>query len=234
MFMQAVIFDLDGVLTSTVTYHFESWKKALGEYGIDMTSQENDQLLGLTRRRSLEVLLGARVFPERQLQEMLKRKNAYYQEFVEKIGPRDLAPGISFLLQELRLARIRIGVASASENVLPVLQQLGIDGFVQAFTDGVRVRRSKPAPDGFQQTAAALHTNPRECLAIEDSAAGVRAATDAGMVVVGVGPDSRVGMAHATYDNLARVHMKDLVGVYERWQGIEQVPGQIQEVHEFV
>jgi kojibiose phosphorylase len=215
MKMQAVIFDLDGVLTSTIGYHFKSWKKVLGDYGIVVTSKDNEKLRGLTRRRSLEILLGQRVYPEEKLHAMLQQKNTLYLEAIEKLGPRDLSPGISILLQELHLARIGIGVASASQNVRPILQQLGIDGFIHAQTDGLAVLNSKPAPDVFLETASALRVAPEECLAIEDSQAGIQAARAAGMVVVGLGPHHRVGGAQAVFDDLSRVHLSDMINIYE-------------------
>lgn len=61
---QAVIFDLDGVLTATDEDHNRSWKKAIERYGIRFTRSENEKLRGLPRRRSLEVLLGGRQLPE--------------------------------------------------------------------------------------------------------------------------------------------------------------------------
>jgi kojibiose phosphorylase len=222
--MEAVIFDLDGVLTSTDRLHFESWKVVLEGFGIEVADSNKDRLLGLTRRRSLDILLGERSVTNEILEEMLKRKNERYLDLIETLSPHDLAPGISILLQELNLARFRIGVASASQNVLPVLRNLGIDGFVQAISDGIKVRRPKPEPDAFLFTARALKVDPQFCLTIEDSAAGIQAARSAGMVVIGLGPSERVRGAHLVLDNLHNIHLKDLQEIFLRCLNHEPIP----------
>jgi beta-phosphoglucomutase len=222
--MKAVIFDLDGVLTSTVDHHFQSWKQVLGAFDIEISDEVKDKLLGLSRRRSLEIILGEREVTEERLHEILRLKNECYLELIEKMGPRDLPEGVSILLQEIHFARVKIGVASASQNVSPILHHLGIDGFFQAIADGVKVKRSKPAPDVFLHSARTLNVRPEECLAIEDGAAGVLAARAAGMVVLGLGPEDRVGEAHAVRDDLSHVHLKDLQEIYRRWCGNHYLP----------
>lgn len=212
--LRAVIFDMDGVLTATVEPHYRSWKEVLDLYRIPFTRQDNEKLLGLTRRRSLEVILGERKLPEAQIQEILQRKNEVYLQYVQRMGPGDLLPGVARLLAELREQRIRVGVASASRNTLPVLQNLGIVASIDALADGNTVARSKPAPDVFLQAAAALGVDPGDCIAIEDSSAGVQAARSAGMCVVGLGSPGRVSHAHAIFPDLANVRVDDLVEVY--------------------
>ncbi|HEY5574299.1 MAG TPA: beta-phosphoglucomutase [Anaerolineales bacterium] len=218
MALKAVIFDMDGVLTATVEYHYLSWKKVSNEFGLPFTWNDNEKLRGLTRKESLEVLLAGRSIPEEQKDEMLKMKNAYFLESLNNIGPGDILSGVPELLQELRQAGMRIGVASSSRNVRPVLNHLGIAGFIDAMGDGTSVSRPKPEPDIFFYTASSLRVKPRQCLVVEDSEAGVKAGLAAGMCVVGVGPVARLRAAHALFPDLGNVKLIDLLEVYHSWR----------------
>jgi beta-phosphoglucomutase len=215
--LKAVIFDMDGVLCATDDYHFHSWKEVISGYGIPFTRQDNHKLRGLTRRRSLETLLNGRSISEKQFNEILKQKNQVFLEMVKGMGEKDLLPGVKKLLDELVENNLRIGVASASRNTGPVLKQLGIDAYMDTVCDGNTIRRSKPAPDVFLETAGALNVLPSECLVLEDSHAGVQAAQAAGMCVVGLGPEARLQGAAAVFPSLEGVSLVLLQKIHSAW-----------------
>ncbi|RPI23897.1 MAG: beta-phosphoglucomutase [Chloroflexota bacterium] len=216
--LKAVLFDMDGVLCDTVDYHYRSWKIIAEELRLPFTRKDNEKLLGLTRGRSLDVILGGKSIPEAQRQSILLLKNKVYLDLIQEITPQDALPGVKELLGELRRADIRVGVASASRNVEVVLERLLLRPWVDAVTDGNMIQRSKPAPDVFLMTASALGVQPGDCIVIEDSQAGIEAAQAAGMCVIGLGPTQRVGGAFAVFNGLDRVHLRDLNRVYKRWQ----------------
>ncbi len=193
MEIEAFIFDLDGVLTDTAEYHFRAWKRLADEEGIPFTRRENERLRGVSRRESLEILLSlkGREVTEEEAEEMMARKNRYYQELIEQITPEDLLPGAMELLGELRKAGIKIAVASASKNARTVLDHLGIMDHIDALSDGYSVTASKPAPDLFLHAAAQLGVPPERCVVVEDAAAGIRAARAAGMWSIALGPRER-------------------------------------------
>src|SRR6202022_2945087 len=81
---QAILFDLDGVLTDTSEYHYRAWKRLADEEGIPFTHEENDaHLRGGSRRESLMYILRDRKVTEAQIQEMMDRKNRYYTEMIK-------------------------------------------------------------------------------------------------------------------------------------------------------
>jgi kojibiose phosphorylase len=217
MELEAVIFDMDGVLCATEESHFQSWKHMTDAYGIPFSREENEKLRGLSRASSLEWILRGRSFSEAEKQAMMDQKDCFFQSLIREISPAALPEGVARLLQELQRAEVKIGVASASRNVKVILGRLGIDRYIQASCDGISVSLSKPAPDVYCCTARALDTPPGACLAVEDSEAGIRAALAAGMCAVGLGPVERVNGAHAVFEDLSGVRLKDLQQIFEKW-----------------
>ncbi|MBD2578808.1 beta-phosphoglucomutase [Oscillatoria sp. FACHB-1406] len=200
----AVIFDLDGVITDTAEYHYRGWQQLADEEGIAFDREANEAMRGLSRRDSLMVLLGDRaaMYGEKQLQEMMDRKNDYYRESIRAIGPADLLPGALSLLDELKAAGLKVAIGSASKNAQEVIESLGVGDRIDSISDGYSVARSKPAPDLFLHAAGELGVEPARCVVFEDAGSGVEAALAAGMYAVGLGPRDRVGAAHVVLPNL--------------------------------
>ncbi len=214
MSLRAVVFDLDGVLCSSIGYHYRAWKKTLQRYDIPFTRADNERLRGLTRRKSLERILNGARLPEARMQAILEEKNRHYLEYLKEMSPADLAPGAGPLLQELHAAGLKLAVASSSRNARPALQRLGIEAYFTAVVDGNQVQRSKPDPAAFLQAAASLAVLPSACIAVEDSPDGIQAALSAGMFVVGLGDSARDGGACAHFPSLESVRLADLLAVY--------------------
>jgi beta-phosphoglucomutase len=208
--IRGIIFDLDGVLTDTSEYHYLAWKRLADEEGIPFDRKANEALRGVSRRDSLLILLGDRQATEEQIQEMMARKNGYYQAFLEDTTPGDLLPGARELLGELRQAGVKIAIGSASKNTRTVLRKLGIEDWFDAISDGYSVECQKPAPDLFVHAAGQLGLAPEQCAVVEDAESGVEAALAGGMWAVGIGPRERVGAAHVVLPDLDGMHWADL------------------------
>jgi kojibiose phosphorylase len=209
--VRGVIFDLDGVLTDTSEFHYLGWKRLADEEGISFDRQANEALRGVSRRDSLMLLLGDRPATEELIQEMMARKNRYYQEHLEGVTPANLLPGALESLQQLQAAGIKVAVGSASKNARAVMEKLGVADLVDAISDGHSVERHKPAPDLFLHAAAQLGLAPEQCVVVEDAASGVEAALAAGMWAIGLGPPERVGAAHVVLPSLEGVRWKELL-----------------------
>lgn len=209
---EAIIFDLDGVLTDTSEYHYQSWKRLADEVGIPFTHEENDQhLRGVGRRESLMYIIRGRQFSEEQIQEMLDRKNRYYHDMIKNMSPNDVIPGGRALLQEIRDAGIKVAIASGSKNCRMVLDLLKITGLLDGIADGNSVVNGKPAADLFVYAAGLVNIPTIDCLGVEDADPGIEAIKTAGMQALAIGPQERFHRADKVMPTLANKHLQDLL-----------------------
>jgi len=209
---KAIIFDLDGVLTDTSEYHYKAWKRLADEEGIPFTHQENDEYLrGVSRRESLMYIIRGRNYSEAQIQEMMDRKNRYYNEMITSMSPQDLVTGGRDLLSEIRNAGIKVAIASGSKNCRLVLEHLDIMSYLDGIADGYSVVNSKPAPDLFVYAAGLVQIPTPDCLGVEDADAGIEAIKTAGMQALGIGPKERFHRADKVLPTLASLHLADVL-----------------------
>ncbi|MEW7314927.1 beta-phosphoglucomutase [Buttiauxella gaviniae] len=188
---QAVIFDLDGVVTDTAHLHFLAWRQIAREIDIDIDEQINEQLKGISRMDSLERILrygGAEQrFSQHQKQILAERKNTLYVESLKQLNPDSVLPGIAALLAELHGANIPVGLASVSLNAPRILDALGLTHQFDYCADANLIKRSKPDPEIFLAACAGLGVQPENCIGIEDAQAGIAAINASGMLSVGIG-----------------------------------------------
>ena len=209
---KAIIFDLDGVLTDTSEYHYQSWKHLADDEGIPFTHEENDQhLRGVGRRESLMYIIRGRQFSEEQIQEMLDRKNRYYHDLIKNMTPNDVTPGGRALLEEIRNAGIKVAIASGSKNCSMVLDLLKITDLLDGIADGYSVINGKPAADLFVFAAGLVNVPTVDCLGVEDADAGIEAIKTAGMQALAIGPQVRFHRADKVMPTLANMHLQDLL-----------------------
>jgi alpha,alpha-trehalose phosphorylase len=212
--LQAVIFDLDGVIVDTARYHFLAWKALADEECIHFDERINERLKGVSRTDSLEIILerSDRPYSDVEKAEMAERKNEAYVKMLAHITPGDLLPGIADLLDELKQNRIRIALCSASKNSAMILEKLGVTGYFDAVVTGNDVKRSKPDPEGVLLVAARLGIKPADCVVVEDAQAGIAAAVNAGMKSLGIGykmdlHEADTVLASTRYLNLEKIKM---------------------------
>lgn len=195
--IKACIFDLDGVIVDTAHYHFLAWKRLAKELGIEFTEQHNERLKGVSRMQSLDILLslGDIKLSPNEKEMLANKKNSWFVDYVEKIAPEEIFPGVKKLIDELRLNGMKIGLASSSKNAKTVIKLLHIQNDFDAIVDGNMIVHSKPHPEIFLLAAQMLGVEPRNCVVFEDAEAGVEAALAAGMKCVGVGSKEQLGKA---------------------------------------
>ena len=213
MLWKAFILDLDGVITDTAMFHYQAWRQLAEEENIPFDRTVNEKLRGVSRRQSLEILLGDHIhrYSAAQFQEMMDRKNTYYRHLLRSLTDQDYLPGARRLLDQLHQLDLKIAIGSASKNTQTVLKSLGIAQEFDAIADGHSVKHSKPAPDIFLCAAKKLSISPRHCVVVEDASSGIEAALAAGMFAVGVGPAERVGKAHLRYENTEKINLQEIL-----------------------
>jgi len=186
---KAFIFDLDGVIVDTAKFHYLAWKQLANSLGFDFNEQQNEQLKGVSRVASLEIILkiGNVQLTKEQKETILIEKNKQYLEFVDKMDDREILPQIKEVLFYLKKKKIPFALGSASKNARLILKILDLHLLFDAIVDGTDVSKAKPDPEVFLIAAQKLGINPINCIVIEDAKAGVQAANNAKMTSVGIG-----------------------------------------------
>lgn len=213
--IKALIFDLDGVIVDTAHYHFVAWQRLARELGINFTEKDNERLKGVSRMRSLEIILeiGNRQMSASEKEQLATRKNAWFVEYIQNVKPDEIFPGVKEMIQTSKAAGFKVALASSSKNARTVLRNLKVEDLFEGFVDGNMIIHSKPNPEIFLKAAAQLDVEPQHCVVFEDAEAGVEAALAAGMKCVGVGSPENVGKANQIVKNTADFKLTDLA----RW-----------------
>jgi len=186
---KGALFDLDGVLVDTAKYHYLAWKRLAEQLGFEFTEADNERLKGVSRTRSLEIVLevGGITLTEEEKLRLAEEKNERYLQYIRRMDEAELLPGAKEYLHKLRARGIKIALGSASKNAAFILGRVGIARLFDAIVDGTKVSRAKPDPEVFVVGCKELGLEPADCVVFEDAEAGVQAALAAGMRVVGIG-----------------------------------------------
>ncbi len=210
--IEAFIFDLDGVITDTAELHYLAWKNMADREGYTFNRAINEKLRGVSRRASLEIILAGLKISEEKILTLMEEKNTEYKELLETLTSKDILDGVMELLNELKKRGIKVALASASKNAVPILKKLEIFDLFDAIGDGNCVERAKPAPDVFIHAAGQLQIAVSRCLVVEDAEAGVLGAIDCGMSSVGIGPHERVGAADFVFETPGDINLYEVLG----------------------
>jgi len=189
---KAFIFDLDGVIVDTAKYHFLAWKKIATELGIEFTHEHNELLKGVSRVRSLDIILelGNKEASQEDKNKWLTQKNEDYLSQLVDMDSNEILPGVFKVLQFLKENNQPIALGSASKNARPILEKTGIISFFDAIVDGNDVTNAKPDPEVFLIAAKLLNVEPHDAIVFEDSVAGIQAANIAKMTSIGIGDET--------------------------------------------
>ncbi|NEU08601.1 beta-phosphoglucomutase [Flavihumibacter sp. R14] len=210
--IKACIFDLDGVIVDTAVYHYKAWKRLANELGFDFTEEANEKLKGISRKESLELILGwggiEKQEPERD--NLAHRKNSWYVEMISEMTPAEILPGAKEFLSNLKEAGYLIALGSASKNAGIILTKVGLNDYFDAIVDGNIITASKPDPQVFLKGAEMLGVDSSECVVFEDAIAGVEAAKAGGMKVVGIGSSENLPGADLVIAGLHEMNMEQL------------------------
>jgi beta-phosphoglucomutase len=186
---KAFIFDLDGVIVDTAKYHFLAWQKLANQLGIDFTHEHNESLKGVSRVRSLEIILalGNVQTTEAEKNKWLVQKNEEYLSYLVTMDEKELLPDVPRVLAFLKEHQQFIALGSASKNARPILEKTNILHYFDAIVDGNDVSNAKPDPEVFIRAAQLVGVSNTNSIVFEDSVAGIQAANAAQMISIGVG-----------------------------------------------
>jgi beta-phosphoglucomutase len=189
MSKKAFIFDLDGVIVDTAKYHFLAWQKIASQLGIEFTPEHNEELKGVSRIRSLDIILalGKIQATQEEKDQWLTQKNNDYLSYIENMDESEILPGVLNVLEYIKNKQQVIALGSASKNARPILEKVKILHLFDAIVDGNDVTNAKPDPEVFLRAAQLVGASNENAIVFEDSVAGIQAANIANMTSVGIG-----------------------------------------------
>lgn len=201
------IFDLDGVIVDTAKYHFLAWQKLAKSIGIDFSHEQNEQLKGVSRVKSLEKILawGNKTISEDKFNALMASKNDDYLRFIAKMNHDEILPDVPKVLNYLKEQDQPISLGSASKNARQILEKVDLLKQFDAIVDGNDVSKAKPDPEVFLIAAKALNIKPEDCIVFEDSVAGVQAANTANMISIGIGEKSVLHEADYVFSDFTEI-----------------------------
>jgi len=203
MTKKAFIFDLDGVIVDTAKYHFLAWQKLASELGIEFTNEHNEGLKGVSRVRSLDIILelGNKQASQEDKDQWLVQKNEEYLSYLVDMDESEILPGVLKVLEYLKNKGQFIALGSASKNARPILEKTNILPFFDAIVDGNDVSNAKPDPEVFLRAAQLVGVSNENAIVFEDSVAGIQAANIANMISIGIGDATVLHEAKYNFKN---------------------------------
>ena len=192
--IKGIIFDLDGVLTTTDHFHYLAWKQMADEEGIYFDQTINNRLRGVSRMDSLNIIL-EKASKDYSLEEKCKlaeKKNTIYQTLLTNLAKLDEDSEVIKVLKYLKSLKYLMAIASSSKNTNFIVDQIGIREYFDVIVDGNMITKSKPDPEVFLKAKDQLKLEVNECLVIEDATSGIEAAIKGGFITCGIGEASKM------------------------------------------
>lgn len=188
MKVEAVVFDMDGLMLDTEPLYKAAWQRASSELGYELDDSSYAKLVGRQTEDCERALVG-QFGSEFPLETFRSRWPQLWRVGVTEFGiPKK--PGLLEFLDFIEAAALPFAVATSSdaEYAMFSLRQAGLDGRFELVVTGDQVASGKPAPDIYIEAARRLRVEPTRCLALEDSEAGVLSAAGAGMIALLIAP----------------------------------------------
>ncbi|MBI4532317.1 MAG: HAD family phosphatase [Candidatus Melainabacteria bacterium] len=197
--ISAIISDMDGTLLDSEPLHLMAYQQLLARYGIRYTEVENREFLGRTDYAMTQILI-ERYHLKTTAEDLVQEKETILARLLRKHAVA--RPGVLKVLQQAKHLGLPVAIGSAATlaTIKLVVSTLHLEPYVKTLVSADDVENGKPAPDIFLLAAKRLGVNPKNCLVIEDSQNGVRAAKAAGMHCVAVPCDATRHEDHGKAD----------------------------------
>jgi beta-phosphoglucomutase family hydrolase len=177
---KTILWDMDGVIADSYSFHFAAWQEIFAKRTIKFTKENFTKLFGTRNDFIVRSVMGGE-FPERDIRMLVQEKEESFRR--KATGNIKAFPGAVRLLNAVRKGNFKVGLASSApkENIDLVLSELNLTGIFDCIVFGQEVSESKPSPQIYLLSAKKLKVTPNDCVVIEDSPLGVKAAKTAGM-----------------------------------------------------
>ena len=188
--IKAVLFDHDGTLVDSEPMHFQMWQDVLATYGVTLSEQlYKDHYAGLpTAANAVDIV--ARFALNEAPNTLAETKNSVTRAFFARTAC-PLMPGVTDVLPLFRRSGLRLAIVTGagSNAVQATLSAHSLHEYFETVVSADDVTHSKPAPDSYLLAIERLGLTPSECIAIEDTEHGLKAATSAGVACIAIPTD---------------------------------------------
>jgi len=212
--IKGFVFDLDGVITDTSTFHSQAWHQVADKVGVKWDDDLADALKGISRMDSLNLILARdhkeNDFSADEKNALAAEKNDNYLKLVSQMSPANILPGIQALLNDLKTQGYLLSLASASKNSPLVLKHLGLGDFFTKSVDPASLKHGKPDPEIFRRGAEILNLDTAQCIGVEDAAAGVQSINGAGETSIGIGDPKVLAAADINFTDTAQLTLANI------------------------
>lgn len=183
--IEAIIFDMDGVLVDSEPHHVAIEKHQFNLNGISISNEEHQKFMGTTSENMWRKI-ASRYQLERPVEELIEQNQTESLRYFNELPGIPVMPGLVDLLEKLKSKNYPLAVASSSvpEIIELILQKTDLRKYFQVVVSGQEADKSKPEPDVFLLAAQKLGVIPKNCMVVEDSENGIKAALAAGMICV--------------------------------------------------
>ena len=184
MEIKAVLFDMDGLMIDTESLSTEAFINSAKAQGYNMTKEETLKVLGFTKANIYQFWIDYFQGTNVDGKKLVDDHYEYIENVLYTVGPEKM-PYVEELLKYLRENNYKIAVASSSDtaDIKNNLEKIKLEKYIDEIASGAEVENGKPAPDVFLLAAKRLGVDPKDCLILEDSKAGIKAGKASGAMV---------------------------------------------------
>ncbi len=177
---RTILWDMDGVIADSYYFHFAAWQETFAKRGIQFTKKAFNKLFGARNDYIIDTIIG-RALPEKDIKIIVEEKEENFRR--KATGNIKPFPGAISLLHAIKKGNFKLGLVSSApeDNIDLILSELNLKDIFNCVVFGQEVSESKPSPEIYHLAAKKLDVVPKDCVVIEDSPLGVKAAKAAGM-----------------------------------------------------
>jgi beta-phosphoglucomutase family hydrolase len=210
---KTILWDMDGVISDSYSFHFAAWQETFAKRGIKFTKEDFTKLFGTRNDFIVRSVMGKEL-RERDVKIVVQEKEETFRR--KATGNIKPFPGAVRLLNAIQKGNFKLGLASSApkENINLVLSELNLSGIFDCIVFGQEVSESKPSPQIYLLAAKKLKVAPNDCVVIEDSPMGVKAAKTAGMkclAITNTHPQEKLEEADRVVDSLENMDLITLL-----------------------